>query len=265
MPRTHERTFRVRHVECDANGSLYPAHVLRYMQEAAMDASTAAGYSVAWYDAHGRMWLIRATDLTLLHPVRSDDRVIIKTWVADFRRVRSRRAYEIHNAESGQVVAQAITDWVYLDMTTLRPTTVTEAMVAGFWPEGPPSDELPPRVPFPADPPPEDAFTQPHVVQWRNLDQAGHVNNAIYLDFMEDCGAADPQRDGLTPQLDADAPFVPRRFRLDYRLPALLGETLHVTTWTDAATGARRYVVLRADDGERLVGGVVTRGRRSDH
>lgn len=258
MPRTHERPFRVRHVECDFHGRLYPAHMLRYMQEAALDASAAAGFSVAWYDAHGRMWLIRATELTMLQPVHSDDRVIIKTWVADFRRVRSRRAYEMRHAESGQVVAQALTDWVYLNIATLRPTTVPESMVRGFWPQGPPAKELPPREVFPDDVPPEDAFTQSHEVRWRDLDQAGHVNNAMYLDFMENCGAADPARDGLTPPVEPNGPFVPRRFRLDYRLPAFLGEMLHITTWV-TANGARRYVVQRTSDGERLVGGVVTR------
>jgi acyl-CoA thioester hydrolase len=257
MPRIHERTFRVRHVECDANGMLYPANTLRYMQEAAMDASTAAGYSVAWYDKHGHMWLIRATDLWLLHPVRSDEHVIIKTWVADFRRVRSRRAYEIRHAQSGQIVARAYTDWVYLDTATLRPVTVPDDMLQGFWPDGPPAEELPPREPFPDDPPPEDAFTQVHEVRWRDLDQAGHVNNAMYLDFMENCGAADSTRGDLTPLVDGRATYVPRRFRLDYRLPALLGETLHVVTW-GVDSGARRYVVQRASDGERLVGGVVT-------
>jgi acyl-CoA thioester hydrolase len=228
------------------------------MQEAAMDASSAAGYSVPWYDANGTMWLIRATDLTLLHPVHSDDHVIIKTWVADFRRVRSRRAYEIRHADSGQIVAQALTDWVYLDTATLRPATVPDEMLQGFWPEGPPDDDLPPREPFPDDPPPEDAFTQTRPVHWSDLDQAGHVNNAMYLDVMEDCGAADPAQDNLTPLVEADAPYVARRFRLDYRLPALLGETLHVVTWR-ADAESRRYVVRRASDGERLVGGVVTR------
>lgn len=257
MPRIHERTFRVRHVECDANGMLYPAHVLRYMQETALDASAAAGYSVPWYDTHGTMWLIRATDLTLRHPVRSDAQVIVKTWVADFRRVRSRRAYEIRRADSGQIVARALTDWVYLDTATLRPATVPDEMLQGFWPDGPPAEELPPREPFPDDAPPEDAFTQERIVRWSDLDQAGHVNNAMVLDFMEDCGAANSARDDLTPLVDGAGAYVPRRVRLDYRLPALLGETLHVITWRVEA--GRRYVVQRASDGERLVGGMVTR------
>ena len=42
MALTHERTFRVRHYECDSYGHVNHANYLRYMQEAAFDASAAA-------------------------------------------------------------------------------------------------------------------------------------------------------------------------------------------------------------------------------
>jgi len=49
MPLIHERAFRVRHYECDAYGHVNHANYLRYMQEAALDASAAAGYDIDWY------------------------------------------------------------------------------------------------------------------------------------------------------------------------------------------------------------------------
>ena len=45
MPRIHDRTFRVRYYECDLYGELRSAGYLRLMQEAAFDASAAAGYA----------------------------------------------------------------------------------------------------------------------------------------------------------------------------------------------------------------------------
>jgi hypothetical protein len=50
MPLTHTRPFRVRHYECDVHGRLRAASYLRYMQEAAFDASAAAGYDLAHYE-----------------------------------------------------------------------------------------------------------------------------------------------------------------------------------------------------------------------
>ena len=92
MP-VHERTFRVRHYECDMYGHVNHANYLRYMQEAAFDASAAVGYSLDTYQAMGRYWLIRDTDIEYLLPLRFGDTVRVKTWVVDFRRVRSRRAF----------------------------------------------------------------------------------------------------------------------------------------------------------------------------
>jgi acyl-CoA thioester hydrolase len=75
MPLTHVRTFRVRHYECDAYGHLNYANYLRYMQEAAFDATAAAGYDLARYEAMGRRWLVRETDIEYLRPLRYGDSV----------------------------------------------------------------------------------------------------------------------------------------------------------------------------------------------
>ncbi len=63
MPQTHTSTFRVRFYECDAFGHVNNATYLRYMQEAAFDASTAVGYSPAHYAEMNRQWLVRETDI----------------------------------------------------------------------------------------------------------------------------------------------------------------------------------------------------------
>src|SRR5687768_16862418 len=94
MPLTSISTFQVRHYECDANGHLHPANYLRYMQESAFAATAAAGYSKERYEAMGYIWLARETEIEYLQPVIYGDTVEIKTWVADFRQVRSIRRYE---------------------------------------------------------------------------------------------------------------------------------------------------------------------------
>jgi acyl-CoA thioester hydrolase len=89
MPLTHTRTFRIRYYECDAYGHVNQAQYLRYMQEAAFDASAAAGYDTARYEEMGRTWLIRETEIEYLRPLRYGDSVRVTTWVDDFRRIRS--------------------------------------------------------------------------------------------------------------------------------------------------------------------------------
>src|SRR5574341_595828 len=84
MPLTHPRAFRVRHYECDAYGHVNAVNYVRYMQEAAFDASAAAGYDLARYDRMGKLWLVRDTEIEYLAPLRYGDTVEITTWVADF-------------------------------------------------------------------------------------------------------------------------------------------------------------------------------------
>ena len=148
MSLIHERTFKVRHYECDAYGHVNHANYVRFMQEAALDATAAAGYDPARYQAMERIWLVRHTDIIYLRPLTYGDSVIIKTWVVDFRRVRSRRAYEFRLANTGEMIAQAMTDWVFLDRKNSRPVSIPAELVQAFMPDGPPED-VPPPPPVP--------------------------------------------------------------------------------------------------------------------
>jgi acyl-CoA thioester hydrolase len=258
MPLTHVRTFRVRHYECDTQGQVNQATYLRYMQEAAFDASAAAGYDLGRYQAMGRYWLVRETEIQYLRPLRYGDRVQVKTWVADFRRVRSRRAYEFRLAGTDELVAHAQTDWAYLDLARGRPLPIPPEMKAAFFPEGAPAT-APARERFPAaSPPPDGGFRTWRRVERRDLDPAGHVNNAVYVAFIEECGwqmfaahgwpLARIQPEGLA--------VVTRHHRIEYRQPAMLGDELELCTWISdvkRTTAVRHSTIKRTGDGALLL------------
>jgi acyl-CoA thioester hydrolase len=254
----YERTFRVRHYECDAYGHVNHANYLRYMQEAAMDASAAVGYDNARYEALGRLWLIRESDVTYHRPLVYGDAVTVRTWVEDFRRVRSRRAYALHLAGSDELVAEGTTEWVFLDAATLRPATVPADLIAAFFPDGAPA-VAPRRPPFPEPPPaPPGVYTLRRPVEWRDIDPAGHVNNANYLAYLEEAGVAVCAAHGwpMARMMAAGFGIVARRYRIEYRQPAVFGDDLLVDTWASDArrvTAVRHYTIRRAADGELLV------------
>ncbi len=165
MPLVHTRNFRVRHYECDAYGHLNNANYLRYMQEAAFDASAAAGYGVLQYEQLGRLWLVRETEIEYLLPLYYNDNVAVTTWVIDFRRYTSRRAYEFHNTADGSLVARGTTNWVFLDSASGRPAVIPTELAIAYIPEGQP-EALPPAERFPkAPPPPPGVFSTRRKVQ----------------------------------------------------------------------------------------------------
>ena len=258
MTAVFERSFRVRLYECDAYGHVNHANYLRYMQEAALDASAAVGYDKAWYDAAARYWLILQTGITYLRPLQFGDTVIIKTWVSDFRRATSRRRYQLRIAGSDELAAEGFSDWVYLDTQSLRPVRVPQQMAEAFTPPGGlPADAV--RDPFPEQPPiPEGAYRMHRRTRWSEIDPAGHVNNAAYLTFFEDC-AMELMVDRGWPaaRMHADGfGIVAREFRIQYQAPAFLDDVLEVATWVSQVKRAsvlRHYVIQRVRDAEPIV------------
>lgn len=257
MPITHTRRFRVRSYECDAFGHLNNANYLRYMQEAAFDASAAAGYDLAEYDRIGKYWLIRETDIEYLRPVFYGDTILVKTWVMDFHRVRSRRAYEFTREGTTDLVARAVTDWVFLDRRTGQPNRVTDEIANTFFPEGVPQ-EFSPRQSFPSlPPPPEGKFTIQRRVAWEDIDSAQHVNNAMYLVFIEECGmqVIAAHKWPVQRMLAEGFAILIRRHQIQYTTPALLDDELTISTWVSSvkrSTAIRHYEICRAADNQRI-------------
>lgn len=255
MPAIYQTTLRVRHYECDTYGHVNNANYLRYMEQAAIEASASLGYDDDRYRELGTLWLIRETDIEYLRPLTARDSVTISTWVGDFRRVRSRRFYEFRHAETGELVAKANTDWVYLDRASGRPVSVPDAMIAAFAPD---QTEAAARERFPAAPPPPPGmFTMNRVTEWRDIDAAGHVNNATYLNYMEECGIRAARAVGWEMERMRSEGFaiVARRHRIEYRQQAILGEALTISTYLSDVrrmSATRHYIITRADDGALL-------------
>jgi acyl-CoA thioester hydrolase len=255
MPLTHTRTFRVRHYECDGYGHVNNAVYLRYMQEAAFDASAAAGYGPARYAELNRIWMPHQTDIEYLRPLKYGENVEVTTWVLDFRRVRSRRVYELRKAGTDEMVAQAFTDWAFLNATTRRPTAIPPELIGAFLPEGAPPDASP-REPFPsAPPPPPGVYTMRRKVEWRDIDPAGHVNNANYIVFIGECAMEAAAHYGWPIQRAWTEGFgiLARRHQIEYRLQAYYGEELEIAAWLSnvkRVQATRHFTITRVSDGE---------------
>jgi acyl-CoA thioester hydrolase len=206
----------------------------------------------------GRFWLVRATDIEIMRSLSYADSVQVKTWVADFRRVRSRRMYEFRLAGVEELVARAYTDWAFLDSTTGRPVPIPPEMVTAFLPEGPP-DKAGPRFPSPPLPP-AGVFRLRRPVEWEDIDGAQHVNNAAYLAYMEDCSVRVTAAHGwpLARMRAEGFMIVARRHQIEYRQPALLDDELELSTWlstVEPTRAVRHYTVTRVSDDALLACG----------
>jgi acyl-CoA thioester hydrolase len=264
MPLTHTRSFRVRHSELDAFGQVKDAVYLRYMQETAFEASAGVGYDTARYAAMQRLWLIHDTAIEYRQPMRESDCVHVTTWVADFSRVQSRRCYEFKRAGAEAVLATAHSDWAFLDAVTGRPVPIPPELAAAFWPAGEGSPSLK-RERFPEPPPATHPFSLQRRVDWRDVDAAGHVNNANYLDYAIECmlQALAAQQWPLQRWEAEGVRLAARHHRLEYKQSAVYGDELQLSTWLRDVTpdSLTRYVhMTRMSDGALIARAILQYG-----
>jgi len=247
------RSFRVRNYECDANGHLNSANYLRWMQETAFDASAALGYDQARYSEIGHYWIIRETEIEYLNPLYYNDRVVVRTWISDFRRVSSRRRYEFYLEGSDKLCARAFSDWVYLDAVRQYPASIPKSFAAASFPEGIP-ESYPPRQPFLKPPaPPPGTFSIRRNVSWQDLDPMQHVNNAVYMAYANECGfqAIAAFGWGWQRMKEEGLAILLRRCHIQYLEPALLNDELEIATWVSGvrrSTATRHYTIRRDGD-----------------
>ena len=250
MPFVHTSTFRIRHYECDAHGKLHPAQFLRYMQEAAFAASDAVGYGAHTTQSLGLQWFAYETEVNYLRPVSYGETITIKTWIHDFRRVRSLRRYEIYVGD--EKVVEASTDWVLINTKTNYPTTIQQEIITAYA-RGEPTEQASTRPPFMRMPEtPENAFTVNHHVAWHDIDPARHVNNAVYVYYVREAELQAQKHVGWSSDtLD----IMTTQHQIEYKFPAMWNDTLTLTTWlTDLndTSGLRYTIISRAEDGKLL-------------
>ena len=194
MPTRIERSYRVRFDEAGPDGQLRSSGYLRFAQDLAWVHSESEGFGREWYGERGLTWLVRAIELDIRVDAAYGGELRVSTEVIGFRRVWARRKSEFYVPGSNAPTAQALTDWVLLNargMPTRIPVEITEAF-AGHAP-----DYTPLRLQLP--PTPDGASTMPLTVRRSELDPMAHVNNAAYIDYLDEhVFAAATPRDAAT-------------------------------------------------------------------
>lgn len=125
MSEIYKYDIRVTADVVDGNGHVNNVAYVQWMQDAAVHHAQASGCTQAT-SSLGATWVVRTHHVEYLRPAFAGDTITVLTWVSNFRKVRSLRKYKLMRAADNAVVAQAETDWVFVDAKTGQPRAIPD-------------------------------------------------------------------------------------------------------------------------------------------
>jgi acyl-CoA thioester hydrolase len=126
---TFEMTVPVLPADIDGQNHVNNTVYLRWIQ----DVATAHWKSLASADAQAAIgWVVLRHEIDYRSPASLGDEILVRTWVGKASRLKFERFTEIHRKIDKQLLAQARTLWVPVDVRTGKPMRVSAELRAQF-------------------------------------------------------------------------------------------------------------------------------------
>jgi acyl-CoA thioesterase FadM len=241
LPHRIVRPYRVRFEEATGAETMRTAIYLAWAADVAWQHSTLLGFGRDWYSERGLFWLVRSVRLDILKPIRTYETAFMATQVTGYRRIAAHRHSEVRNG-SGELLAALEIDWVMTNEKGV-PARVPDAMM-GFVADKTATFDMF-KLALPETP--RDAAEHTFRVRRRDLDPLGHVNNSVYIDYLEETLEATGQGPLLLK--------TPRHYEIDFVAAAERDNLLTGRTWQVEDGWAYR---LSRDDGSEVFRARVT-------
>jgi acyl-CoA thioester hydrolase len=256
MELRYRHTYEVRFDEVNLYGFVTPASALRYLQDIAVRHANIIS------QGEPGTWVARRTILEFLKPIQTRSALQIETFSLGFTKVKGLRGYEVRLlAEDGsfepEPVLKGRTVWVYLDERG-RPARVPPSYQKLGQLTGPPQED-------PALPP--DPVRAPYVtslaVRFSHLDVLGHVNNAAYVELLDNVAWDILGTVGILPE--GNSYPAPLSYDIEYHASAKAGETIEIQTWFEAEAAPGQDNRLKFERIQRISrdGTLIVRARSS--
>ncbi len=101
-------------------------------------------------------------------------------------------------------------------------------------------------------------YSKPIIIPASAIDENGHVNNVVYVQWMQDIAVEHYASIGGIEAQGSDCTWVVRQHSIEYLLPAFAGDEIKIRTGVEnirKVRSLRKYEFLRKSDGKVLVKG----------
>jgi acyl-ACP thioesterase len=178
-----ETTLKIRAFDVDVNNRLKISTIFDYFQDAA--SNHAEELKVGYTDLipKGYFWVLSWIKLEIIGYPKFMEEVKVETWGKKQHKLYSMRDFLMMD-KSGSVLCKGTTAWLFLDAKSLRPKIMPQLFPdVIFLEEKIAVDELPQKVQNITQR--EKIFSKK--IKYSDIDLNKHVNNAKYVEFMNDC------------------------------------------------------------------------------
>ncbi|HEY0982646.1 MULTISPECIES: acyl-CoA thioesterase [unclassified Schlesneria] len=132
MPAIFEWKHVVVERDLDDLGHANNISYLKWMQSASMEHSSAQGWSMQAHRELGQGWVVRSHYIEYLISAQLGDEIVVRTWVANLKKVTSLRRYEMIRVSDQAVIARSASDWAYIDYVTGSPKRIPPEVAQAF-------------------------------------------------------------------------------------------------------------------------------------
>ena len=208
----YRKEWNVRHTDVDCWGRLKPSALLLYIQHTAGEHSDALSYTYEGMAAQGIFWAVIRHKIEIHRLPQEKETITLETWPMPTTRVAYPRATVAYD-QQGQVLFRSVCLWVLMD---LKNRSMLLPKKSGVEINGilrgneldTPSSIMPKEL--------QQRITRN--VVFSDLDKNAHMNNARYLDWLQDL---------LTAQFHKEHPM--KEISMCYISEALEGQHLDLT------------------------------------
>lgn len=130
----YSRRFPVPAAAIDLNGHVSNLAYVAWMQDIAIEHSSAAGWPLERYQAIGAGWVVRSHFVEYLRPLFPGEPLAVHTWVPRFDQRATPRRYLFVRESDRREVARAETAWVFVDLATGRRRRMPDELLVAFRP-----------------------------------------------------------------------------------------------------------------------------------
>ena len=236
----YTRELTVQPSDASCFGQIKLHSLLDYLQDTASQAVEGLEGTATELMARGYAWVVTRYEVELTGPLPAlDDRFVIRTYHDPNHGYGTLRVFEVTRPD-GTPLVWAKTSWLLLDLAAGRPVRpsahLPEITKRDTEPIGPDFRDIP------GFPPDAEVRDTPFPVRFHDLDTNGHVNNAVYFEWVFEATPLDPME------------YAIRSVSASFRSGARRGDRPHFQaaelTGSQASPGRRDFVYRIVSEGD---------------